>query len=64
MEPLGGARWKLAGMGLLGSLVMALLVPLLLELARRRVLTSADLERDHGLPVLGELTGTPLWTSA
>lgn len=64
VEPLGGARWKLAGMGLLGSLVMALLVPLLLELTRRRVLTSADLERDHGLPVLGELTGTPLWTSA
>jgi hypothetical protein len=36
----------------------------LLEIMRRRVLTAADLERDHGLPVLGELYGTPLWTSA
>ena len=64
VEPLGGARWRLASLGVVCSLVLALLVPLLVELASRRVRTAFDLERDHGLPVLGELTGTPLWMGA
>ncbi len=64
VEPLGGARWRLAGLGMVGSLLCALLVILFAELASRRVRTAVDLERDHGLPVLGELTGTPLWMGA
>jgi uncharacterized protein involved in exopolysaccharide biosynthesis len=64
VEPLGGARWRLAGLGMVGSLLGALLVVLFAELASRRVRTAFDLERDHGLPVLGELSGTPLWTGA
>jgi capsular polysaccharide biosynthesis protein len=49
---------------MVGSLLCALLVILFAELASRRVRTALDLERDHGLPVLGELTGTPLWMGA
>lgn len=64
VEPLGGTRWRLAGLGAVGSLGLALLLPLLLEITRRRVLTAADLERDHGIPVLGELRGAPLWMGA
>lgn len=64
VEPLGGSRWRLAAVGVLGSMVLAVALPLLLELLRRRVLTAADLERDHGLPVLGELQGAALWTAA
>ena len=64
VEPLGGARWRLAALGVVCSLGLALLVPLLAELASRRVRTAFDLERDHGLPVLGELAGTPLWMGA
>jgi uncharacterized protein involved in exopolysaccharide biosynthesis len=63
VEPLGGTRWRLGLLGLFCSLGMALLVPLALELLRRRVRTAEDLERDHGLPVLGELHGTPIWAS-
>ena len=64
VEPLGGARWRLAALGVVVSLGLALLVPLMVELASRRVRTAFDLERDHGVPVLGELAGTPLWMGA
>jgi uncharacterized protein involved in exopolysaccharide biosynthesis len=64
VEPLGGARWRLAALAVVVSLGLALLVPLVVELASRRVRTAFDLERDHGVPVLGELAGTPLWMGA
>jgi uncharacterized protein involved in exopolysaccharide biosynthesis len=64
VEPLGGARWRLAALGVVCSGGRALLGPLLAEWASRRVRTAFDWERDHGLPVLGELAGTPLWMGA
>jgi uncharacterized protein involved in exopolysaccharide biosynthesis len=55
VEPSGSGRLRLAALGLFASLAMALLVPLALELRQRRIHVADDLERDHGIPVLGEL---------
>ena len=61
VEPSGSGRWRLAALGLFASMTLALLVPLALELLRRRIHIAADLEHDHGIPVLGE-TGVKAWS--
>ncbi|MFM7065490.1 MAG: GumC family protein [Gammaproteobacteria bacterium] len=55
VEPAGSGRLRLAALGLFASLLAALGIPLMLELLRRKVRVSEDLERDHGIPVLGEI---------
>lgn len=42
-------------MGTVGGLVLGVLLPLLYELLNRRIRCRDDVERDHGLQVLGEL---------
>jgi len=62
MEPLRPSRpklLKLAVLGLMFSAVVALLVPLGLELVDRHVRCRDDIERDHGVPVLMEFPALP-----
>lgn len=42
-------------MGVVGGLALGVLLPLFYELLNRRIRCRDDIERDHGIPVLGEL---------
>lgn len=51
---------RFLAVGFLASLTLGLFGPLSLELLNRRVRCRDDLERDHGVPVLGEFGPLPL----